>query len=347
MNNTANAKKLKSGNWRCLAYIGKDRNGKRIYKSFTAPTKKEAELMALTFTGEEKEKNDSNVTLGEIVDRYIDSKSNILSASTILGYKRIRKSCFENLFRLNLTDINSAVLQSYVNTESAKVSSKTVKNRFGLIISALKNYDPERSFSVRYPLRIKPDIQIPSNEDIIKLWEYTKGSNMELPILLGAYVGLRRSEICAIDKVINNMLPINKVMLINDSGEWITQNRTKTEAGNRLAYPPPFVMEVIKKTELPIHLTPNQISKKFRKITSALGLPNYRFHDLRHYYASVLMSAGIPDKYVMERIGHSTDNMLKTVYQHTMKEKNMEINQTIDKVFAQMQHKMQHKGDKP
>ena len=59
------------------------------------------------------------------------------------------------------------------------------------------------------------------------------------------------------------------------------------------------------------------------------------------------MSAGIPDKYVMERIGHATDNMLKTVYQHTMKEKNMEINQTIDKVFAQMQHKMQHKGDKP
>ena len=42
----ASAKKLKSGNWRCLAYIGKDKEGKRLYKSFTAPTKKEAELLA-------------------------------------------------------------------------------------------------------------------------------------------------------------------------------------------------------------------------------------------------------------------------------------------------------------
>lgn len=342
----ANARKLKSGNWRCLAYIGKDTNGKRIYKSFTASTKKEAELMALSYTGEEKEKKDDNITLGDIVDQYIDLKSNILSASTILGYKRIRNSCFTGLFCMKVCDITSSILQSYINEESQKVSSKTVKNRFGLIISALKDYEPERSFRIRYPQRVKPDIKIPSSNDINRLVEYTKGTDMELPILLGAYVGLRRSEICAIDKVENGMIPITKVMLINDSGEWIIQNRTKTEAGNRLAYPPPFVLDVIKRTKLPISLKPNQISKRFRNITKELGISGCRFHDLRHYYASALMAAGIPDKYVMERIGHSSDHMLKTVYQHTMKEKNMKINQVIDDIFTPMQHKMQHKSEK-
>lgn len=333
MNNTANAKKLKSGNWRCLAYIGKDRDGKRIYKSFTAPTKKEAELMALTFTGEEKEKNDNNITLGEIVDRYIDSKSNILSASTIREYRRIRENSYSSLFCMKACDITSSVLQSYINRESRSVSPKTVKNRFGLILSAYKDYDPEKYFHIRYPGKIKPDIQIPSSDDIKRIIEYVKDTDMEVPVLLGAYVGLRRSEICAIDKVVNGMIPITKVMLLDDSGKWIVQNRTKTQAGNRLAYPPTDVLEVIKKTKLPISLNPNQISLRFRSITKALGLPNYRFHDLRHYYASALMSAGIPDKYVMERIGHATDNMLKSVYQHTMKEKNMEINSIIDDVF--------------
>ena len=39
----ATAKKLDSGSWRCLAFIGME-NGKRKYKSFTAPTKKNIDL---------------------------------------------------------------------------------------------------------------------------------------------------------------------------------------------------------------------------------------------------------------------------------------------------------------
>ena len=45
----ATAKKLPSGKWRCLAYIGKDENGKRQYKSFTADSKKEAEFLAASY----------------------------------------------------------------------------------------------------------------------------------------------------------------------------------------------------------------------------------------------------------------------------------------------------------
>jgi integrase len=34
-----------------------------------------------------------------------------------------------------------------------------------------------------------------------------------------------------------------------------------------------------------------------------------------------MLAAGVPDKYSMKRMGHATNNMLKTVYQHTIKEK--------------------------
>ena len=45
----AKARKLPSGNWRTKIYIGKDSDGKNIYKSFTAETKKESEYMAAEY----------------------------------------------------------------------------------------------------------------------------------------------------------------------------------------------------------------------------------------------------------------------------------------------------------
>ena len=46
----AKAKKLPSGMWRVLLYDGKDDNGKRKYKSFTAATKKQAEADAALYS---------------------------------------------------------------------------------------------------------------------------------------------------------------------------------------------------------------------------------------------------------------------------------------------------------
>ena len=57
-----------------------------------------------------------------------------------------------------------------------------------------------------------------------------------------------------------------------------------------------------------------------------------------------MLALGIPDKYAMEIMGHATNNMLKTVYQHTMEDKQKEVARNINMYFNQsMQHEMQHK----
>ena len=55
-----------------------------------------------------------------------------------------------------------------------------------------------------------------------------------------------------------------------------------------------------------------------------------------------MLALGIPDKYAMERMGHATNNMLKTVYQHTMKEKRQEVDDIVDKYFSQKLHTELH-----
>ena len=46
-----------------------------------------------------------------------------------------------------------------------------------------------------------------------------------------------------------------------------------------------------------------------------------------------MLALNIPDKYAMRRMGHATNNMLKTVYQHTMSEKEQQVNASVDNYF--------------
>lgn len=125
-------------------------------------------------------------------------------------------------------------------------------------------------------------------------------------------------------------------MVLNSSGEWVVK-RPKTYSGNRTLKVYDFVLDKVqerKDANLPlISLTPNQISDEFSYALEKTGLPHFRFHDLRHYNASVMLSLNIPDKYAMERMGHATNNMLKTVYQHTMQEKEDSVDAALSEYF--------------
>lgn len=47
-------------------------------------------------------------------------------------------------------------------------------------------------------------------------------------------------------------------------------------------------------------------------------ITNFRFHDLRHTYATFLLSNGVPVKYVQEQLGHSSARMTLDVYSSVM-----------------------------
>jgi integrase len=52
-------------------------------------------------------------------------------------------------------------------------------------------------------------------------------------------------------------------------------------------------------------LTASNVRRAFRKLLAASGLPNIRFHDLRHTAASLMLNHGIPVLIVSKRLGHS------------------------------------------
>ena len=120
----AKAKKLPSGNWRVQVYSHTDTDGKRHYESFTASTKKEAELTAAEFAAKKGFIPQSDLTFEKAAEKYISIKSNVLSPSTIHGYRSIAKNYFEGINGIKLSRITDSDLQSLINDLSDNKSSK-------------------------------------------------------------------------------------------------------------------------------------------------------------------------------------------------------------------------------
>ena len=345
----ANAHRLPSGNWRVKVYVGKTPEGKKIEKSFTAPTRREAEFLAAQYLADSSPTRDCDLTLGQAIDNYIASKDAVLSPSTIAGYKRIRKNWLGTLEFVKLKDLTSTHLQKAVNDLSRGHSPKTVRNFYGLITTTYGVYMPDRKLSVTLPQKEHTEMIIPTVEELNILLDAVQDTPDELPILLAAFCGLRRSEIAALDLTKdvdyqNNRISITKAIVQDVDGIEVEKG-TKAYASNRTIDAPPDVIEKLRDARdrglvHPITLT--SFSSRFSKIVRRLDLPHFRFHDLRHYYASVMLRLGVPDKYAMKRMGHSTPNMLKTVYQHIMQDKDDEVTDTINAYFDSVRHKNRH-----
>lgn len=313
--------KLPSGSYRIRKmYKGKTYTIVTDYK----PTQKEAmQLMAAEL--DKVTPSAPHMTFKASADKYIEVKTNVLSPSSINGYKSVLRNLSAEFKALNINDIAAMDIQKEINDYSANRSPKTVRNAHGFISAVLGMFRPELNISTTLPQRRRNDSYIPSDDDVKRILERAKGTLYEIPLILATF-GLRRSEICALtlEDLNGNILTINKALVTNDSGEFIIKT-TKTIDGTRKIYLPDYVVDLIRKNGKIYDKSPGQIYENLCKYQNELGIPHFKLHALRHYYASMSHSLGIPDSYIMQAGGWKSDNTLKSVYRHAMDDKKEEM----------------------
>lgn len=346
----AKAKKLPSGSWRVQLYIGKDDAGKRRYKSFTAATKKEAEAAAALYSVQKKQKDAIGMTVGDAIDKYIESKENVLSPSTIRSYRSYRKSYLQGIMDVPLDELDNRIVQAAVNRDAIDKSPKTLRNAHGLLSAALGVYLPDMTLRTTMPAKEHKIREMPTPAEVMEL---VYGTPIELPCLLAIWMGMRMSEVRGIrySDISGNILTIRHTKILVE-GEDIVRDQTKNYTSTRQLRLPAYILDLIEQSreengsEYIVTLSGAAIYCRLKRLLAKHGLPHIRFHDLRHLNASVMHELGVPDKYAMERGGWSTNSVLQSVYQHTFSEKRKSVDDQIDAYFNSiMQHDIQHRRE--
>jgi len=301
--------KLPSGSYR----ISESINGKRYRATVKhKPTKVEARELIQ----EQIISLRNGTPFGKAADAYIVAKQNILSPSTIRGYRVILNNLDSDFLLMPIDRITSPMLQVLISKYSANHKPKTVKNVNGFIVTVLKFYGADVK-SASLPKRIRESAYIPTEDDVRRILAEAKGTKYEVPFIL-ATLGLRRSEICALTKedLKGNVLTINKAIVEDEHGNWEVKT-TKTESSTREIVVPEYLAELIRERGI-YDSSPHSIYSALKRYQNKLGIPNFSLHKMRHFFASYMHNQGYSDKQIQEFGGWKTDAIMKSVYQHAM-----------------------------
>lgn len=281
------------------------------------------------------------MTVSEAIDRYIESKTAVLSPSTIYGYKKANQRYLYILHDIKLFQLDQELIQRAVNKLSYCYSPKTVRNAYGLLHASLQMFAPDFVYRISLPQKIKTSFYVPDEEEIKVIYKLIKNTELEIPFLLASQCGLRPSEICALtqDCVTNDGLEIRKAVVINEYGREVYKP-PKSYAGYRTMPISPSLRKIL--SAVPdkriCAISSNKISRDWNNFLRKHGLHIFRFYSLRHYYASQALLLGIPQKYIAELMGHSSTDMIEKVYQHTfpsaMEEFKIRISDNIEKLLG-------------
>ena len=327
---------LPSGSFRVQVYDYTDKDGKKHYKSFTAPTKRQAQALATDWKANREKMPETDMTLYEAVGRYIDLKRAVLSPSTLTGYTAIQKTYFSGDFGKHmLSSLTNIVVQTWVSDLSVIRSPKTVRNAYGLLSATLDVFMPDLHLKSTLPAKKRPELYCPSDDDVKKLLEHIKGTDLEIAVMLAAFGPLRRGEICALtsDDIHGNTITVSKSMVQEPDNQWYIK-QPKTYGSYREIDFPDFVIDRIKDINGKIvNATPSRISGLFIKAITETDVPRFRFHDLRHYAESIMHAIGVPDQYILKRGGWISDNVMKSVYRNAIDSETVKQNKKINDHF--------------
>lgn len=289
----------------------------------------------------EIKKQAPKLTLTQAIDEYISSRKDTVSPSTVASYRKIQRLRFQPLMKTGLKDITPNKIQKAISEEIGnELSAKTIKDAYCFIRTVLSYHGVQIDDTHISLPQVQPSpYKTLTPEEIAVLLKALPGNPCEIPILLALWLGLRRSEIIALDKsdfdFAHNTVTIRSA-IVQDENNVYVEKGTKTASSARTIICPTYIIDKVKSLpEGKIHAqNAGYILKCLNKLCKDNDLPMIRLHDLRHINASVMLLLNIPDKYAMERGGWATKQTMTGRYQHTYSAEKVEADRKVNDFFV-------------
>lgn len=317
----AHIRKLPSGSYQ----IRKTLDGQNLSMVIDhKPTKSEADKLLFALAASQGVSSERRFTFEKAARSYIDSKSSIISQSTIRGYDSMLRNLPDRWKEKPVSQIRQKDVQRLLNQHAASHSPKSVRNLSGFISCVMRSVSSTWQNSVTLPQRQDPEFYVPEESDVRAILAAAKGSRYEIALWLAVY-GLRRSEICALrsSDLDGTALTISKALVLGSDNRW-TEKTCKTVSSVRTIYVSQYVADLIRQLpeDSPVYNgSPNLINVYLRSLQDSLGLPAFSLHKLRHFFASAARDI-MSDAYVEEAGGWKPGSqVMKKVYAYAQKEK--------------------------
>lgn len=344
----------------------KDKSGKRVSKWL--PTglpvkgnKKRAEDMLMAARTEFVAREaaiDRDMPFSSYLVQWMEIARSTLKPNTAAGYASMIQNPIAPYFQqrgITLGGLQAVDIQMFYTSQLKRVSANTVIHYHAIIHRALKYavktdlIDVNPADKVERPRKDRFTASFYDGNEVNRLFQAARGTPLELPVMLAAFYGLRRSEVVglkwdAIDFENKTIAIRHTVTACVEKGRRIevAADTTKTASSRRtLPLVPAFQTKLAALKEqqeknrilcgrsyctdylgyvlvdaMGNRLKLSYISTAFPVLLKRNGLRPIRFHDLRHSCASLLLKNGVPMKQIQEWLGHSDFSTTANIYAH-------------------------------
>ena len=247
--------------------------------------------------------------------------------------------------------------------EREPVSPKTIRHfmivvRQTLVYACRHGYAKENPCNlVVLPKMIKREPSILSEKQLGKFFEIIKDDPMFPLIYVTVFLGLRRSEALGLkwDSIDFDArtITIKHTVVKSETKRIIEQDTTKTASSHRVYPLTSGLLDLflaIKASETENRekfgdlyrendyvfkwdygkiYDPDFVTRHFKRLLKKAGMPEIRFHDLRHSCASLLVSKGFKLKDIQEWLGHADIQTTANTYAHLYQERKEKIAQSF------------------
>lgn len=189
------------------------------------------------------------------------------------------------------------------------------------------------------PTAPRPDLCIPTVDELMVLIDAAVGTPWEVPILLAATTGARRAEVLGI-RWANADLDSGRIRITETLTDAGTFAQPKTKNAIRTVPIRPFVVERLRthraaqaKRRLALGaawldldlvceqgdgqpISPGSFTHGFARLAERVGLGDVRLHDLRHGVATALAAAGASPLATSRMLGHASVAFTQDTYTH-------------------------------
>ena len=279
-----------------------------------------------------------------VTEEWLKYKKNTVKKSTYYNYSySVAKYLYPSFAGKNITKIKN--YNNFIEELSDTLSPKTVRDIVTKLKEIINFYEEEHNTKLNIkkmslPKMNKKEIQILSNKEKQKLEKYCieQNSLKSLGILICLNTGLRIGEVCAlrwenidfeskkihIEKTIERIYSKeeNKTIVIIDTPKSITSVRT-IPINSKLYNILKQIRGKSKKTDFVLtgssehYVEPRNYQYHFKEILKRNKVKKYKFHTLRHTFATNCIEAGMDIKSLSEILGHADVSITLNIYVHS------------------------------